>query len=318
MASRHLEMLYMAIGTNAVAPLREYHERGIDTFTCATSEGGSEPSICSAAALGRVNVIRLLHELGCDLNAVDVDGCTPVYCAACAACYGQQLEADGIRALCELGADVNIPDNDGQTPVHAAAQRGHVATIRILRELGADVNALDMNGVTPAFAAAANGQEKVMEALAQTGREHESAVSSIWYPSASSPARGTRCGGRETHKVYLSVRVLPQERHGRQAVCPQRMQEDVLLLCGMPEAGLGAAQGDVCCCPSPRRGLMGTLFWTFYCSTACQKQDWKQHKKRVSHPKKRPDLCCATHPTLHVYRRSTAVACLLCRVPLIK
>jgi hypothetical protein len=48
--------------------------------------------------------------------------------------------------------------------------------------------------------------------------------------------------------VYLAVRVLPKESHGHghcQAVGLQQMHEDILLLCGVPEAGLEAAQAGV-------------------------------------------------------------------------
>ena len=44
-----------------------------------------------------------------------------------------------IRVLAELGADVNTPIDDGATPVFIAAQNGHVDAIRVLKELGANV-----------------------------------------------------------------------------------------------------------------------------------------------------------------------------------
>jgi hypothetical protein len=51
------------------------------------------------------------------------------------------------------------------------------------------------------------------------------------------------------------MRVLPKESLGRgQAVCLQPMQEDVLLLCGVPETGLEAAQEDLL-------GQLSMLLW---------------------------------------------------------
>jgi ankyrin repeat protein len=68
--------------------------------TVPARNGGGKKSILIAAALGRVDVIRLLHELGGDLNDADEHGCTPVYFAAV---YGH---VEAIRTLCKLGADL--------------------------------------------------------------------------------------------------------------------------------------------------------------------------------------------------------------------
>jgi cytohesin len=121
-----------AVQTDAIALLRRYHERGSDIFTCATKDGGSEPSITCAAIEGYVDVIRLLHKLGDNLNAADEEGHPPAYFAAA------EGEVEAIRILCELRADINTPNKDGWTPVYVAAGQGHVGAIPTLCELGAD------------------------------------------------------------------------------------------------------------------------------------------------------------------------------------
>jgi hypothetical protein len=109
------------------------------------------------------------------------------------------------------------PDKDGVTPVKLAATEGCEKVVKLLRKLGAVMKGQTANGYT---------------------------------------AIDARCGGRETVQVHLAVRVLPKEsRCGCQAVCLQPMQEDVLLLYGLPETGLEAAQADVFCCCRGRPGL---------------------------------------------------------------
>merc|ERR1712080_294450 len=56
---------------------------------------------------------------------------TPLHYAAS---YG---EAEAIRVLHELGADLESRDKRQMTPVHFAAGFGHADTIRVLTELGA-------------------------------------------------------------------------------------------------------------------------------------------------------------------------------------
>ena len=79
----------------------------------------------------------------------------------CTAAQNGHVEA--IRLLCELGADVNTPTNKGVTPVHAAAQQGHidvvavnghVEAIRALCKLGADFSTPNKDGITPVSMAA--------------------------------------------------------------------------------------------------------------------------------------------------------------------
>jgi ankyrin repeat protein len=52
----------------------------------------------------------------------------------------QEGHATAIRVLAELGANVNTPDNDGWTPVLIATYNGQVDAVKVLKELGADVN----------------------------------------------------------------------------------------------------------------------------------------------------------------------------------
>jgi uncharacterized protein len=199
---------------------------------------GDEKSTLYAALLGRDNVFRLLHELGDDLNAVVVLGHTPVYAAA------QEGHVRPIRTLCELGADVNTPNKSGQTPVYAAAAGGHDEAIRMLCELGADINAADkITGIIPVCVAAHFGHEKVVKLLHKLGADmnEESKLDC-------SPAAAARVMGHDAVTERL-VRYTSQC-----ACCQTKASVTVKLLA----------------CSRCKK--------TFYCSAACQKQDWKKHK----------------------------------------
>ena len=52
--------------------------------------------------------------------------------------------ADSLRLLVELGVDVNSKPGD-ESPLHCAARAGQLDTVKLLVELGADVHARDPN-----------------------------------------------------------------------------------------------------------------------------------------------------------------------------
>jgi uncharacterized protein len=54
-----------------------------------------------------------------------------------------------VRLLIELGVDVNAIDCRRWTPLHFAARTKNPAVVKLLIEAGADVNATDDEGITP-------------------------------------------------------------------------------------------------------------------------------------------------------------------------
>ena len=89
-----------AISSKAVELLRKYHEKGIDITVCsfgelngATSVYFAATSVYFAAKVGHCDVIRLLIEVGADVNTANIDGATPVFIAA------QNGHCDVIRFL---------------------------------------------------------------------------------------------------------------------------------------------------------------------------------------------------------------------------
>ena len=105
-----------------------------------------------AANQGHVPLLRLFYEeFEFDLRDTDAFGLAPIHHAT------QNGRVEAIRVLSELGADLNYNIDDeegGPTPMCIAADKNDVATIRALAEgaegsEGADLNKADLFGVHP-------------------------------------------------------------------------------------------------------------------------------------------------------------------------
>jgi hypothetical protein len=83
-----------------------------------------------------VDCIRVLHELGADVNKCNTNENSPVYRAA----LYDHVEC--IRMLLALGADVNKCMSDGHSPITVAALFSRVECVRICIQLGANVQPL--------------------------------------------------------------------------------------------------------------------------------------------------------------------------------
>ena len=234
--SKHRKLVGSAIKSNAIELLRKYHKRGIDVSACSyrNNDATTEKSMVCAAFLGHIGVIKLLHELGCNVITMS-SGFSPMLAAS----QGGHINA--IRTLYKLGANVNTPDNKGFTPVYAAASKGHVDAVRTLCELGADVNTPNNKGCTPVHAAATEGHEKVVTLLRKFGAKMDE-----------------------------------QSDFGTAADAAAKMGHTVI------QAKL--AKYNSCCANCVEAGtnvnlsLCSRCNSTYYCSAACQKQDWKKHK----------------------------------------
>lgn len=83
--------------------------------------------------LNNAGAIKLLLKRGCDPNAQDKDGSTPLHgqiswkfdyprdvdgCGDPTATFSEHLRQERVRVLLESGADPNIPNREGLTPLH--------------------------------------------------------------------------------------------------------------------------------------------------------------------------------------------------------
>ncbi|KAH9918246.1 ankyrin [Epithele typhae] len=73
----------------------------------------------------------------------NVEGKTPLHVAALKG--NEEL----VRMLCDLGADVDLADNEGNTPLHYASSWGHITIVQLLIERGCQYHARNNQGFTP-------------------------------------------------------------------------------------------------------------------------------------------------------------------------
>jgi ankyrin repeat protein len=56
---------------------------------------------------------------------------------------------EAVKLVLELGADVNAANNAGDTALHAAAYKGFGSVVQLLVDKGGDMNAKNKRGKTP-------------------------------------------------------------------------------------------------------------------------------------------------------------------------
>jgi ankyrin repeat protein len=123
-------------------------------------EGGADPSraagdgattpLMAAALDGQLKVLRLLLARGAAVDAVDPHGWTAFHCA----CDNNQAES--AEALVKAGCDVGIKIKSGATGREMAEARGHAAVVARLRAVvGEQLRAAQAAGPAPAPKAAA-------------------------------------------------------------------------------------------------------------------------------------------------------------------
>ena len=93
-----------------------------------------ELHLYEASANNNVELVRLLLDIGADINLANRAGETPLYVASL---FGY---VNIVRILTERGANINKANKNGETPLHIASQNGQVEVVRILLEKGANIN----------------------------------------------------------------------------------------------------------------------------------------------------------------------------------
>ncbi|CAF0768923.1 unnamed protein product [Adineta steineri] len=81
-----------------------------------------------------IEIIKFLLESNADINVTDYDGNTPIH-VKCAGERNKPIELDVIRVLHEYGAELDRCNLNGETCFHLAARNGHTEVLQLLFEL---------------------------------------------------------------------------------------------------------------------------------------------------------------------------------------
>jgi ankyrin repeat protein len=131
--------LDLAVTGNSAETVRLLLAAGASLQSKTAGEGGTLFHLW--AGKGNTSVADQLLAAGCDVNAADHDGKTPLHNTA--------SPTAAVRWMLEHKADVNAQDNDGKTPLHYWVTRGNGDVTRLLLDYKAGVNAIDKSGKTP-------------------------------------------------------------------------------------------------------------------------------------------------------------------------
>lgn len=116
-----------------------------------------------AAINNRHKVIKVLIEAGANPNLRNIDGHTPLMCAA------QRGAAKAAQALLEGDAKKHKLAAYDNTALHLAAKKGRADTVAVLVDGGCKMNVHGQNGYTPLLNAVQKGHAETVEILLEKG-----------------------------------------------------------------------------------------------------------------------------------------------------
>ena len=130
-------------------------------------DDNGEPPVFLACAMMRDEPLRLLVELGADVNARN-GADWPLFLVAAA-----NVSRDVLALLVEKGADPLVVADDGQTALHRAMlnERTAIGNAEFLLEKGADINARDQMGWNALDKAALDNLVEATKFLLSKGAE---------------------------------------------------------------------------------------------------------------------------------------------------
>ena len=152
-------LLHKAIQHGSVQDVQELILQGTDIN--AMNEMDESP-LYLAVKLDKVSIVKILLQHGADVNCKKPTLETPLHLAA-----GRGLEM--VEMLISKGAKIEAKDLHGRTPFWCAALYGQYFNLEILYRNGANAEVQDHNGETPLMMAVMYACDKTVEVLIQMG-----------------------------------------------------------------------------------------------------------------------------------------------------
>jgi ankyrin repeat protein len=153
------------LGWSSIAQLLIAHNASL----CQDQNAQISP-LEDAAAVGNLDTVRLLLDVGADPNFRGRDGWSALHWAA------EESHFEVVQMLLDAGANVNAVSSYGTTPLHCAANGGLVSIINLLLQERADPLRITCHGWTALHHAAFMGHSHVIQRLLEDERIKTSAA----------------------------------------------------------------------------------------------------------------------------------------------
>jgi uncharacterized protein len=129
-------------------------------------DGLSATALSAACLMRQYAVVKLVCELGADVDHTSVNGETPLTVAVA----NEHHDTSILQLLLQQdGIEVDYRSSGGDTALATAAFAGNLAAVKLLLQHGADACSINNGGMSPASFAAAQGHLHVLQLLMQHG-----------------------------------------------------------------------------------------------------------------------------------------------------
>jgi ankyrin repeat protein len=165
-----------------------------------------------ATSYGRTEVVRLLVEMGADINFKNKDGDTALILAVV---YRRN---EIVSFLVENGADINVQNKIGNTAlIIGSLKNGYTEIVRLLLEKGADINLQNKDGETALIRASMEARRETVRLLLEKGADinlqNKDGKTAIDLAGKTAIEIGK---GPEIRKILLKAKEERNERSGQE------------------------------------------------------------------------------------------------------
>ncbi len=162
--------LHKKVEAGDITAVRNMLEAGCDVD--AKNWWGDTP-LYRAAYYYQPEIAQMLLDAGANVDFQSSLGWTPLHRAAVGSVSisNRQRREDTVRVLLDANANVKLRTNFGKTPLHMANMTDPASVFQMLIDAGADVNAKDHGGWTPLYSAALEGSGDAIRAMVKVGAD---------------------------------------------------------------------------------------------------------------------------------------------------
>jgi ankyrin repeat protein len=159
--------LDFAAGSGDYELVRSLLERGASTQSEPGSDSALHHAVRSEKDENLYAIVERLLEEGCDVNAQNDNGCTPLHSFLIV----NKGKENIVRLFLSRGADINIPDDDGDTVLNCLAENSEASEsmLELLLENKADVSLANHEGMTALHKLARSGLAAHVRILLKAG-----------------------------------------------------------------------------------------------------------------------------------------------------